>query len=223
MAQSRLIFFILLLVINLTLIACDDDSIETSTLKAIISGNNHTIGGGILNFVSVREEEQFMACMHKKCPLKRFYTIKKNDTTSESHKIHLALLLPSMPQPDQENTQTILSTILPVIELAIRQIEEEKLLNGIQLLIHPRDTKCSSSFGPIEAFELHKQGEADVFLGPICDYVLAPVARYAAVWETSVISTGGLAAAFNYKVSQCRVRKFFLEYSRGGHSIYEII
>jgi hypothetical protein len=206
MAQSRLIFFILLLVINLNQTACDDDSIETSTLKAIISGNNSTAGGGILDFVSVRNEEQFMSCMHKKCPLKRFYTIKKSNMPSDSHKIHLALLLPSLPPPDQENTQTILSTILPVIELAIRQIEEEQLLNGIELLIHPRDTKCSSSFGPIEAFELHKQGEADVFLGPVCDYVLAPVARYAAVWETAIISTGGLATAFNHKVSQCRVR-----------------
>lgn len=209
MAQSRLNFVILLLVINLNLIICDDDSIETSTLKAIIAGSNQTMVGG-RHFVSVRDEEQFMECMHKKCPIKRFTTIKKDETVDERHKIHLALLLPSLPPPDQENTQTILSTILPVIELAIQQIEEQKLLNGIELLIHPRDTKCSSSFGPIEAFELHKQGEADVFLGPVCDYVLAPVARYAAVWETTIISTGGLATAFNHKVSQCRVRENFV-------------
>lgn len=196
MAQSKIIFFVLLLVINLNLTACDDDSIETSTLKEIIN-----TGAGISDFTKIRNEAEFMQCMHKKCPLQRFSTIQRIDAPSERHKVHLAVLLPSMPPPDQENAQTTLSTILPVIELAIRQIEEEKLLNGIELLIHPRDTKCSSSFGPIEAFELHKQGVADVFLGPVCDYVLAPVARYAAVWETSVISTGGLASAFSNNVS----------------------
>lgn len=204
MALSRLILFALFAVINVRLTACDDDSAETSTLKAIIASTNHTAASG---FNSVRDDQQFMACMHKKCPLERFYTIKKTDTLSGAitgHKIHLALLLPSLPPTDQENTQTTLSTILPVIELAIREIEKQQLLNGIELLIHPRDTKCSSAYGPIEAFELHKLGQADVFLGPVCDYVLAPVARYAAVWETSVISTGGLASAFNHKVSQCR-------------------
>lgn len=204
MAQSRVILLILTLVINICFITCDDNSIETSTLKDIISSANRTGGKNNLGFISVRSEQEFMVCMHKKCPLERFYTIKKNvalSRTNETRKIHLALLLPSFPPTDQEDTQTILSTILPVIELAIQQIEEQQLLSGIELLIHPRDTKCSSSIGPIEAFELHKQGEADVFLGPICDYVLAPVARYAAVWETSVISTGGLATAFNTKVS----------------------
>lgn len=55
-------------------------------------------------------------------------------------------------------------------------------------------------YGPIAAFDLHNRQEADVFLGPICDYVLAPVARYANVWNRPVLTTGGLAAAFNYKV-----------------------
>lgn len=47
----------------------------------------------------------------------------------------------------------------------------------------------------------YKINSSDVFLGPIYDYVLAPVARYSGMWKIPVITTGGLAAAFQYKVS----------------------
>lgn len=35
--------------------------------------------------------------------------------------------------------------------------------------------------------------QVSVFLGPVCDYSLAPVARYAPVWNIPVISPGGFA------------------------------
>ncbi len=39
--------------------------------------------------------------------------------------------------------------------------------------------------------------QPDVFLGPVCPYVLAPVARYSATgWNIPVISTGGMEIAF---------------------------
>ncbi|KAF4517655.1 hypothetical protein B566_EDAN002887 [Ephemera danica] len=38
-----------------------------------------------------------------------------------------------------------------------------------------------------------------VFLGPVCDYVIAPVARYAGVWGIPVLTAGGQAPAFQYK------------------------
>lgn len=196
MAQFKLIA-VILLVIKVYLTTCDE-SLETSTLQAII-GNNQSSNG----FLMIRNEEQFMQCMQKMCPLEKFSSIGSPRATnsSDARKIHIALLMPSLPPTDQVNKQT-LSAILPVIELAIQNVERQQLLNGYELIVHPRDTKCSSSIGPIEAFELHYRGEADVFLGPICDYVLAPVARYAAIWQTSVISTSGLAAAFNFKVSR---------------------
>ncbi|XP_076164770.1 atrial natriuretic peptide receptor 1 isoform X2 [Ptiloglossa arizonensis] len=39
----------------------------------------------------------------------------------------------------------------------------------------------------------------DAFLGPVCDYVIAPVARYAGVWGIPVLTAGGQAEAFRYK------------------------
>ena len=40
--------------------------------------------------------------------------------------------------------------------------------------------------------------QPDVFVGPVCPYVLAPVVRYAGFWDIPVISTGGMEVAFRY-------------------------
>lgn len=41
--------------------------------------------------------------------------------------------------------------------------------------------------------------KADAFLGPVCDYVIAPVARYAGVWGIPVLTAGAQAEAFRHK------------------------
>ncbi|XP_076650294.1 atrial natriuretic peptide receptor 1 [Halictus rubicundus] len=40
---------------------------------------------------------------------------------------------------------------------------------------------------------------SDAFLGPVCDYAIAPVARYAGVWGIPVLTAGGRAEAFRHK------------------------
>lgn len=185
MAQIKLLASILcLLFITIHTTTCDEQLIRNSLRNTTFSDDQ---------YVTLNE------CIKNLCPIDGLNSAES--VAINSRKIHLALLLPSKPQTDQIiNTQT-LAAILPVIELAIQNVHKQKLLNGYELIIHSRDTKCSSTVGPIAAFELYNRDEADVFLGPICDYVLAPVARYASVWQKPVISTGGLAAAFNYKVS----------------------
>lgn len=146
-------------------------------------------------------------CMTRNCLYGNYYqtsSVNVSKVIHEKHQIHLAVLLPSKPVDDvSERSTQILSTTLPVIELAIRAVKEKKILEGYELIIHHRDTQCSSIYGPMAAFDLYNRQEADVFLGPICDYVLAPVARYASVWQRPVLTTGGLAAAFNQKVKEC--------------------
>ncbi|KAF7995591.1 hypothetical protein HCN44_006698 [Aphidius gifuensis] len=39
----------------------------------------------------------------------------------------------------------------------------------------------------------------DAFFGPVCDYAIAPVARYAGVWGIPVLTTGAQADAFRHK------------------------
>ena len=43
------------------------------------------------------------------------------------------------------------------------------------------------------------QFPTDVFLGPVCEYVLASVCRFAGVWNTPVFSPGGHPEDFNHK------------------------
>lgn len=190
MAQIKLfkiIFHLVFIAIRTT--TCDENSNTNIILVSDIS-------------TTLKYDDQLLTvsdCIKNLCPIGGLRT--SDEVFADLRKIHLALLLPSKPQTDQIiNTQT-LAAILPVVELAIQNVQKQKLLVGYELIIHSRDTKCSSTIGPIAAFELHNRNEADVFLGPICDYVLAPVARYASVWQKPVISTGGLASAFNFKVS----------------------
>lgn len=141
-------------------------------------------------------------CMYRNCLYGKYYETSAQNTSSiihKSHQIHLGVLLPSKSEISERSTQ-VLDAILPVIELAIKAVKEKRILEGYDLIIHQRDTQCSSTIGPMAAFDLYNRQEADVFLGPICDYVLAPVARYASVWQRPVLTTGGLNSAFNHKV-----------------------
>ena len=38
-----------------------------------------------------------------------------------------------------------------------------------------------------------------MFLGPVCDYSLAPVARYSSVWKIPIISPGGFTHSMGFK------------------------
>ncbi|KAL1122574.1 hypothetical protein AAG570_002904, partial [Ranatra chinensis] len=40
---------------------------------------------------------------------------------------------------------------------------------------------------------------SDAFIGPVCDYVIAPVARYAGVWKIPVLTAGGQVNHFVFK------------------------
>ena len=157
--------------------------------------------------VMIENQWHQIDCIAKNCQFGKYYATSNVNFTNivqRNHQIHLAVLLPSQ-QVDEmsERSSQILATTLPVIELAIESVKAQRLLPGYDLIIHHRDTGCSSTFGPMAAFDLYNRDEADVFLGPICDYVLAPVARYASVWQRPVLTTGGLSAAFNTKVNVC--------------------
>ena len=41
--------------------------------------------------------------------------------------------------------------------------------------------------------------QIDVFMGPVCPYALAPVARYSKIWEIPLLTTSGLGIDFRDK------------------------
>ncbi|XP_013400522.1 atrial natriuretic peptide receptor 1-like [Lingula anatina] len=83
--------------------------------------------------------------------------------------------------------------------LAIAVNASSAYLGKINMVVYHGDSLCDIAEGMHQAFELHLRGEADVFLGPACDFAAAPVARQAKFWDTPVISAGAFAMEFKQK------------------------
>jgi atrial natriuretic peptide receptor A len=86
---------------------------------------------------------------------------------------------------------------IPAIQIALSSNEVMKrLLPGCRFDLYTKNSKCNSIAAPIAAFELMETIKVHVIFGPVCDYSLAPVARYSPYWDTPVISPGGMATDF---------------------------
>ncbi|XP_076630683.1 atrial natriuretic peptide receptor 1 isoform X2 [Colletes latitarsis] len=109
--------------------------------------------------------------------------------------VKLAVIAPADPRYEQS-----LPRVLPAVLLAVRAVSSTKgPLPGWNIKVDHRDSRCSSTYGALAAFEFYINRTADAFLGPVCEYVIAPVARYAGVWGIPVLTAGGQAEAFRYK------------------------
>ena len=78
------------------------------------------------------------------------------------------------------------------VEFALQTIQQRGLLPGWAVQADYRDSKCSETDGPLEAIDMYTQKTAQVFLGPACDYAVAPIARFTKRWEIPVITAGAL-------------------------------
>ncbi|KAL3886489.1 hypothetical protein ACJMK2_026474, partial [Sinanodonta woodiana] len=65
-----------------------------------------------------------------------------------------------------------------------------------EISVEYANSNCNGKDAPIAAFNFYMKKNVSVFLGPVCDYSLAPVARYAPYWHIPVISPGGFAHDF---------------------------
>ncbi|XP_023227111.1 atrial natriuretic peptide receptor 1-like [Centruroides sculpturatus] len=104
--------------------------------------------------------------------------------------------------PDNDLHPYSLNKVLPPVLYAVRSQKkrgESGLLSGRQVQVLYRDTQCSSTYGPLAAFEFYIENSADVFLGPLCTYALAPVARYSSVWDVPILTAAGQNDNFDFK------------------------
>ncbi|EDV94937.1 GH13987 [Drosophila grimshawi] len=109
-------------------------------------------------------------------------------------------LLPSV-ESDNKN-DCIMPKVLPVLELGIAHVQRMGFVGGVQIDITliARDTFCSSTYGPLGFFEIYTQWpEMNAIFGLPCEYVLAPISRYADVWQIPLLTTGGNAGEFSKK------------------------
>lgn len=110
---------------------------------------------------------------------------------SDPQSINVAVIIPQ--KGDQPFSHDKVS---PVLELAKVTLQNKNVLVDVNISMYYGDSKCTSKDAPIEAFNFYMKSQVNVFLGPVCDYSLAPVARYAPFWNLPVITPGGFAHDF---------------------------
>lgn len=149
-----------------------------------------------------------------------YYGNTKND--HHIRKLRLGIIL-----PNNNSLPYSYSKVLPAIKVAIDKIKEEGdrgPLPNWEISTIYRDSECSSLYGPLAAFEMQYKGLADVFFGPVCTYVLAPVARYATVWQVPILSSSGQNDNFDAKHPQYKyLTRMNGSYTQIGHIFTKIL
>lgn len=110
---------------------------------------------------------------------------------TQKHVVKIAVIVPY-----DSSFQFSAQGIVPSICQAKRYLASRKVMSAFQLEFYFGDSKCSDKEGPILAFEFYRHVGVNCFLGPVCDYSLAPVCRYAPYWGIPVVSPGGLSHSF---------------------------
>lgn len=89
-----------------------------------------------------------------------------------------------------------LRKIGPGVQIGIEEVRHRQILGNMNISVKFVDTNFSSRIAPIRAMQLMERRQAHLFLGPVYDYSLAPVARYAPHWVVPIITPGGFAHDF---------------------------
>lgn len=138
--------------------------------------------------------------------------------TPEPAPIRLAVLA-----PNDDSLPFSLHKVLPAVLYAVRTLSRRPGGAGRMEVIH-RDTSCSSTYGPLAAISLHNSGLADVLLGPLCPYVLAPVARYSSVWGLPLLTAAGQNDNFDQKDPHYRLlTRMNGSYSQVGQAVLQAV
>lgn len=143
--------------------------VGVSTAGQTVVHNETQISDNSDGAVLILSNDQQNQCIKSNCAFGTYITsgpVVSNSVRDGIKQIHFGVLLPSKSLISDRNSQ-VLSTTLPVIELAIKHIHDNDLLNGCEIKVHYRDTQCSSTHGGLAAFDLYKRGEAGIELNEI--------------------------------------------------------
>ncbi|XP_070182590.1 atrial natriuretic peptide receptor 3-like [Littorina saxatilis] len=86
--------------------------------------------------------------------------------------------------------------VIPAVRRAVEEVGRLNVLPGYRFHLLPGDSKCNSRDAAMHAFHAVTRYKIRLFLGPVCDYSLAPVARYAPYWNIPIVAPGGFAHNF---------------------------
>ncbi|GFO42915.1 Atrial natriuretic peptide receptor 3 [Plakobranchus ocellatus] len=87
--------------------------------------------------------------------------------------------------------------VMPALEIALREVElTPSLLPNHYLHLRYFDSRCNEADPMNYAINAYIDKVADLFLGPVCDYSVAPVTRQATFWDKPVVTVGANAPDF---------------------------
>ncbi|GFT16046.1 atrial natriuretic peptide receptor 3, partial [Nephila pilipes] len=115
-----------------------------------------------------------------------------NIFTVENNTIYAMLLL-----PENNSYLASISKVAPAIELTFEKIRKQNILPGWKFNLSMKDTGCDVAYGIWSAIEAYIERPVDVFFGPYCDYIVAPVARMLKFMQIPLVTSGALAYDFS--------------------------
>ena len=107
------------------------------------------------------------------------------------------------------------------VEIAIQKVEATQL-RGHNLNVSFVSSNASDIDAPVAAFKLMNKG-VRLFIGPVYDYGLAAIARYAPKWNVAVVSPGGFAADFKNKKNFKTLTRVHTSFDSMAAFIYKIL
>ena len=143
---------------------------------------------------SVDTRAVFITILVSICTFTSWATTSYPASTPATNDTALTTVILAVILPHSNRWMFSLARVVPALQVAIGEVVKRRLLPSVRLRIRYADSACSPVRGPLRAFEMRRT--AGVFIGPFCDYSLSPVARYAAVWDTAVVTPGGMAHDF---------------------------
>ncbi|XP_053969377.1 atrial natriuretic peptide receptor 1 [Anastrepha ludens] len=132
--------------------------------------------------------------------IQNFIAPRRNDTANYAQYHIIMLAMMPTTEPDRNN-DCFMAKMLPALELGFDVVQKIGFHNAyIDFTLIARDSFCSSIYGPIGFYEVFlRQPDLNAIFGLPCEYVLAPISRYAGAYNIPVITTGGSASAFGKK------------------------
>jgi len=109
----------------------------------------------------------------------------------------------------------------PGIEYALESVKASReFLDPVSnLSVVWGDSRCSDIYGPLIAFDMYVNESVDAFIGPGCDYAVAPIARFSPYWNKPVITGGALVHAFSDKSDYSLLTRISGSYDKLGEAI----
>lgn len=109
-----------------------------------------------------------------------------------------------------------LERVSSVIAIAMEAVNDDPSMSAFKLTVRYADDRCDNAEAVNHAIRFFMDGQVDVFVGPICDYAAAPVARQARFWNLPVITAGAMARGFT--ISHDHRRKVYSVLTRVGNN-----